>query len=237
MPALRIDMRKLKDALRLKFERGQSHQKVATALGISKGVVTKYVGLAVAAALDWQAIAAMDEATLERRLLASPRPSDTYAQPDFGRIHQELARKGVNLTLLCEKYCAQVGCEHSVDNPVKPWRYSQFCQSYRQFAKRLKHSMRQVNRAGEKLFIDYANPTIALMINGQEVDRVNLFVTSMSVSDYYFCLATPATTLAQFYLPAPTTRSTSPKSSSVFYWWSAGYWRVCVNSSSPAWKR
>ena len=67
MPALRINMRKLKDALRLKFEGGQSHQQIANALGISKGVVTKYVGLAVAAALDWAAIAAMDEATLERR--------------------------------------------------------------------------------------------------------------------------------------------------------------------------
>ena len=55
MPASRINMRKLKDALRLKFEAGQSHQQIAGALGISKGVVTKYVGLAVAAALDWQA--------------------------------------------------------------------------------------------------------------------------------------------------------------------------------------
>jgi hypothetical protein len=42
-------MRKLKDALRLKFEGQQSHQQIATALGISKGVVTKYVGLPVAA--------------------------------------------------------------------------------------------------------------------------------------------------------------------------------------------
>ncbi len=66
-------MRKIKDALRLKFEGGQSHQQIASALGLSKGVVTKYVGLAVAAALDWQAIAAMDEATLERRLLAPRR--------------------------------------------------------------------------------------------------------------------------------------------------------------------
>lgn len=47
MPAPRINMRKLKDALRLKFEGQQSHQQIATALGISKGVVTKYAGLRV----------------------------------------------------------------------------------------------------------------------------------------------------------------------------------------------
>ena len=69
-------MRKLKDALRLKFEGGLSHLQIATALGLSKGVVTKYVGLAVAAGLDAALLAALDEAGLERRLLASPRLSD-----------------------------------------------------------------------------------------------------------------------------------------------------------------
>lgn len=187
-------MRKLKDALRLKFQGGQSHQQIATALGISKGVVTKYVGLALAGGLDWKAIAGMDEATLERRLLAYPSPGDTYAQPDYGRIHQELARKGVTLTLLWEEYCAQVGCEHSAHNALKPWRYSQFCENYRQFAKRLKRSMRQVHRAGEKLFIDYAGPTIVLVSNGQEVGRAHIFVAAMGVSGYCFCLATPAQT-------------------------------------------
>ena len=42
-------------ALRLKFKGGQSHQQIAGALGISKEVVTKYVGLAVTAGLDWPA--------------------------------------------------------------------------------------------------------------------------------------------------------------------------------------
>ena len=70
-------MRKLEGALRLKFENWQSHQQIATALGISKEVVTKFVGLAVAARLDWPQLAAMDEASLERRLPPAHHPSDT----------------------------------------------------------------------------------------------------------------------------------------------------------------
>lgn len=81
----------------------QSHQQIAAALGISKGVVTKYVGLAVAAGLDWQDIAAMDEATLERRM----RPGnlsithnflgDVQAEHDIGKAcdpspHDHVAR-------------------------------------------------------------------------------------------------------------------------------------------------
>jgi hypothetical protein len=65
MPAQKINIRKLKDALNHKFEGGQSHQQIVNALGIFKGAVTKYVGLAVAARLDWPAIAEMDEVSLE----------------------------------------------------------------------------------------------------------------------------------------------------------------------------
>ena len=194
MPAARINMRKLKDALRLKFEGRHSHQYIAAALGISKGVVTKYVGLAVAAGLDWAQLAAMDEATLERRLLPAPRPGDMYAVPDWGRIHQELRRKGMTLSLLWEEYCAEVGERHCAEHPVKPWRYSQFCENYRRFAKSLKRSMRQSHRAGEKLFIDFAGPTVTLTDGGQ----ANIFVAAMGASGYCFALATKGQTAADW---------------------------------------
>ncbi|MGH8849185.1 MAG: IS21 family transposase, partial [Polaromonas sp.] len=190
------------DALRLKLEGGQSHQTIAAALGLSKGVVTKYASMATAAGLDWPAIAAMDEATLERCLLGKGAPQATYAQADFGRIHQELRRKGVTLMLLWEEYCTQVSDDHHPDRPVKAWRYSQFCENYRQFAKRLKRSMRQTHRAGEKLFIDYAGPTIALTQQshtGREVvGHANIFVAAMGASGYCFALATPAQTGADW---------------------------------------
>ncbi len=93
-------------------------------------MVTKYVGLAVAAGLNWKALEAMDEATLERRLLASPRPSDTYAQADYGRIHQELARKGVTLMLLWEEY--RNGITHAMGSAVNP-RYIQAQARYSSF--------------------------------------------------------------------------------------------------------
>ena len=44
----------------------------------------------------------------------------------------------------------------------RTWAYTQFCEHYKRFAKSLKRSMRQHRRAGEKLFIDYAGPTLAL---------------------------------------------------------------------------
>jgi transposase len=49
--------------------------------------------------------------------------------------------------------------------------HSQFCENYRRFAKSLKRSMRQIHRAGEKLFIDYAGPTVALS-DGSRVSQL-----------------------------------------------------------------
>jgi len=95
MPAHRMNMRMIKDVLRLKFDGGFSHDRIAASLGISKGVVTKYLGLAGAAGLDWASASDMDEGELERRLLGKPTGPAAYAQPDYGHIHQELRRKGV----------------------------------------------------------------------------------------------------------------------------------------------
>jgi hypothetical protein len=41
-------MRKINDVLRLKLEAGLSHDRIAAALGLSKGVVAKYASLAAA---------------------------------------------------------------------------------------------------------------------------------------------------------------------------------------------
>ena len=75
-------MRKIKDVLRLKLDARLSHERIAAALGISKGVVTKYVGLASVAGLDWHSIQPLDETALQHRLLAPPpRPQQQWRSP------------------------------------------------------------------------------------------------------------------------------------------------------------
>jgi transposase len=180
-------MRKIKDVLRLKLDAKLSHEQIAGALGISKGVVTKYVGLAAAAGLDWPAVQDADEITLERQLLVAPQRPRNHVQPDYGRLHQELRRKGMTLMLLWEEYRA----DHA---DRQTYAYSQFCDNYRRFAKQLKRSMRQIHRAGEKLFIDYAGPTIALT----DGTRAHIFVAAMGASSYTFAHATPRETMADW---------------------------------------
>ena len=49
-----------------------------------------------------------------------------HKEPDYAYMHTELARKGVNLTLLWSEYCAE--CYANGDNP---YMYTQFCEKYR----------------------------------------------------------------------------------------------------------
>jgi len=169
----------IKDILRLKYQSELSHERIARSLNISKGVVAKYLGLAGAAGLDWQATADLDEAALERRLLGRSAAETQLVEADFARVHIELRRKGVTLMLLWQEYRAGHAGQRT-------WAYTQFCEHYKAFAKSLKRSMRQHRRAGEKLFIDYAGPTLELA----DGTRAQVFVAAMGASSFTFACAT-----------------------------------------------
>jgi len=168
-------MRKITEVLRLKFEAKLSHEKIGRAVGLSKGAVNKYMSLAQAQGLFWPLPEGMDEAALERRLY-SPRAACTrFAEPDYPRIHQELKRKGVTLQLLWSEYMAA--------HAERALRYSQFCRRYCQWRERQKRSMRQLHRAGEKLFIDYCGPTVPIVdATTGELRQAQVFVAALGAS-------------------------------------------------------
>ena len=98
-------MRKLKDCLRLKFDCGLSHAQIGRALGLSKGVVTKYLQRAGQAGLNWETATGLDEAVIAARLSPAHQPAGSpRVLPEWAVIHRELRRKGVTLQLLWEEY-------------------------------------------------------------------------------------------------------------------------------------
>ena len=176
-------MRKIAEVLRLKFEAKLSHEKIARAVGLSKGAVNKYVNLAQVQGLSWPLAQGMDEAALEARLYPPRTVCTGFAEPDYPHLHQELKRKGVTLQLLWSEYMAVHG--------ERAWRYSQFCHHYRQWRKRQKRSMRQLHRAGEKLFIDYCGPTVPIVDAATgEVRQAQVFVAVLGASNYTYAEAT-----------------------------------------------
>jgi transposase len=177
-------MRKIIEVLRLRFEVGFTHERIAAATRVSKGAVTEYLRRAREAGVGWPPPAQMDEAQLEALLF--PRAVahiGRHATPDFAHLHQELKRKGVTLMLLWEEYAAA--------HAGQAYRYSQFCLLYHRFAASLKRSMRQVHRAGEKLFIDYSGHTMPIIDAASgEIHRAEIFVAVLGASSYTYAEAT-----------------------------------------------
>ena len=97
-------MRKIRDVLRLHLKGGLSQRQIAAALGISKGVVAKYISLASELSLSWDDIAQLSETELERRLIPPTPPPDYFVRPDFGQLHHEMRRKGMTIMLLWQEF-------------------------------------------------------------------------------------------------------------------------------------
>ena len=98
MPTRALAMRKLRELIRLKYEVRLSHEQIARALSISKGVVAKYVSRLEHAGADPARLASMSERDLAAVLLPASRPESYGGRvlPDFAHLHIELKRPGVN---------------------------------------------------------------------------------------------------------------------------------------------
>lgn len=177
-------MRKIKDILRLRHEAGLSNRGIAQALDIGYGTVVEYLCRAQRANLSWPLPVDMDERGLGRLLFPTqPRAGQRrFTDPDFPAVHQELRRKGVTKHLLWQEYrqrCADDG-----------YSYAQFCHRYQVWLGCQQRSMRQLHRAGEKLFVDYCGPTMDVVNpDTGEVRKAQIFVAVLGASNYTFACA------------------------------------------------
>ena len=180
----RLSMRKVHLVLRLFFAAGLSIRAISRSIKASPSTVGDYIRRAEVAGLTWPLPTGMDESALEARLFPPSKPNDSpRALPDWADIHSELKHKGVTLSLLWQEYKA----EHPDDGV----QYSQFCEHYRRWRKRVDVVMRQTHLAGEKLFVDYAGQTVGVVARDTgELREAQVFVAVLGASNYTFAEAT-----------------------------------------------
>ncbi|NIS62491.1 MAG: IS21 family transposase [Proteobacteria bacterium] len=177
-------MRKIKEVLRLHYERDLSPRQIAKSLVIGRSTVQDYLRRAKQAGLSWPLPPELDEATLEHRLFPSTHcvPQEKRQMPSLEYLHQELKKKGVTLQLLWYEY---------KEKHPDGYQYSQFCRIYRQWAEKLEPCLRQEYRAGQKLFVDYAGQTMEITDpETGEMHQAQIFVATLGASNYTFAEAT-----------------------------------------------
>jgi transposase len=178
-------MRKIRDVLRLRLGDQLSLRQVSLSLAIPHTTVADYVRRARSAGIDSWPLSeelAHDDA-LEARLFGSPASAPRLRpEPDFEVMKSELAKKGMTLMLLWVEYRE----EHA-----NGYEYSQFCQLYRTWRKKLDVTMRQDHKAGEKMFVDFPGLTIPIY-DERTLDvafRAELFVAVLGASNYLYAEA------------------------------------------------
>ena len=177
MAKRRLSVRKIKEILRLHYEKNCSTRQIAESLGIGRSTVHDYLYRAQRAGLTWPLPADIDENSLEHRLFpALPPVKDHHPRmPSMDYLHQELKKKGVTLQLLWHEY--------KEANP-DGYQYSQFCYHYHQWARTLDPCLRQEYRAGEKLFVDYAGQTMEVTDpETGEIHQAQIFVATLGASN------------------------------------------------------
>src|SRR6202167_4879561 len=181
-----LSMRKIQEVLRLRYDLGLLQNEIARSCSIAQSSVHRYLERASAAGLSWPLPQDCDDRRLNE-LLFPPAPAGgsrpVRGPVDFAAIHRQLqSNKYVTLQLLWEEYR---------QSQPEGYRYSRFCELYQRWRSKLDVVLRQEHKAGEKMFVDWAGPTIPVYerITGL-VWQASLFVAVLGASSYTYAEAT-----------------------------------------------
>ena len=183
MPTGRLNMRRIRDVLRLKYGQGLSERQIAASLALSKTSVGTYLRRSRRAGLRWPLPDGLDDDGLELLLFPSAPtvPDPDRPVPDWAHIDRELRRPGVTRMLLWEEYRSSY---------PEGFAYTWFCTHYDAWKGRVRPTMRQTHVGGEKIFVDFAGDTIDIIDSESgEVRPMKLFVAAMGASNYTYAEA------------------------------------------------
>src|SRR5215831_16895037 len=184
MPAERTAMRHVREVVRLTTA-GVSGNEIARRLNLAPSTVRLTLQRLAMAGLGWPLPAELTDAVLEARLftaVGTKQGHRRHSEPDWVEVHRELKRKHVTLQILWDEY---------IERCPDGYRYSRFCELYRNWASRLSVTMRQTHAGGDKLFVDYAGDTVPVIIdrlNGK-IRPAQIFVAVLGASNFTYAEA------------------------------------------------
>jgi transposase len=189
----RIDMRKVRELLRLKFQQGLSIRKAARAIGVGKTAAGEYIagfnrsGLTLTQAMN------LSDKDLVSTLDVHKRPNNpryNILSSQFLHIEKELKRHGVTMQLLWQEY---------KEGYPDGYGYSQYCNHFYQWSKTQKVSMHIEHKAGDKMYVDFAGKKLPV-VNPQtgEVREHEVFVAVLGCSQLSYIEAVPSQTKADW---------------------------------------
>lgn len=156
---------------------------IAASVHSSRSTVHEVISIASQLEISWPLDPEVTDAVLETLLYPERAEKQTDRMPmDYPKIHRELAKKGVTLSLLWTEYCMEAHNAGKV-----PYMSTQFGDRYRKWARVSKATMRIQRKPGDTFEVDWAGSTIDIhdSITG-EITPAYLFVGALSCSGYVY---------------------------------------------------
>lgn len=184
----KLTMRKISEILRQSQALKRSYRDIAESLNISISTVASYLRRAASADISWPLPQELTEEALYQKLFLPVKgASKQRPLPNWEEVHQEQRKKGMTLLLLWREYR---------DAHPTGLGYTQFCLHYQRYVKSISPVMRQVHKAGEKIFVDYAGMTVPWIdTTTGEIKEAQIFVGCLGASQYIFAEATSTQTI------------------------------------------
>ena len=174
-------MTKYQEILRL-HSQGISSRNIAASLKCSRNTIRAAIKKATEEGLGCPLPDGITGSDSRQTFFGNQPKHQKHKLPDLEYIHQELAKRGVTLTLLWKEYFEACRMENK-----RPLMYSAFCNQYQQFAAKYKATMYVEHKPGERMEVDWAGDTISITdnISGKPIP-VYVFVAVLPCSGYAY---------------------------------------------------
>ena len=163
-----------------------TQRQIASSVHSSRNTISEVLRLAESIGLSWP----LEDSVTNQEIMALLYPEKLNAvnprkAPDYSYIHKELAKPGVNLTLLWTEYCSECNASGR-----QPYMYTQFCDNYRKWARLTKATMRIQHQPGESMLVDWAGSTLTYQdpVTGDVYDTY-IFAAVLPCSCYAYAEA------------------------------------------------
>jgi transposase len=174
-------MTEYREILRLKAL-GLSGRNIGASVRRSRNTVSEVLSRAAKLDLKWPLSLEMTDVELEKTLFPEKHAEKSARVPDFERIHSELTRPGVTMTLLWDEYCSSCSGSGEI-----PYQYSQFCRLYKKYANTAKATMHITRKPGERMEVDWAGQSAFIRdsVTGADIPAY-IFVAVLPASQYIY---------------------------------------------------
>jgi transposase len=185
-----LSMDQFREIVRL-HEMGYSQCRIAQSCGLARSTVQDYIRRTTAKGLSYEQLNQLSDSDAKAALGKGQRTRKAREETiNFAAVDVELRRKGVTLALLWQE---------GIDQQTWNCSYGGFCRRYNQWRAKQQLSMRQVYKAGEKLFVDYCGMTVSVVHpETRETVAAQIFVACLGASNYTYAEATPTQELSHW---------------------------------------